>query len=31
MLAGKGIDMPATAEQIETVRRFSSDVKSAMG
>ena len=31
MLAGKGIDMPATPGQVETVRGFSSDVKSALG
>ena len=31
VLAAKGVEAPATDEQAETVRRFSADVKSALG
>jgi hypothetical protein len=30
-LSAKGCDTPATAEEVETIRRFSEDLKTALG
>jgi hypothetical protein len=30
VLASKGVEVPATAEQVETIRKFSEDLKSAL-